>query len=244
MFTVAELQLIKKNCPTEFDALLNRLSISIARTSDDEYRVYEELDADLMRQICALMKSPSVIVGYTTLLDIGGVAYDYSETDNELLAKVVANKNKIQLGLERMPKFVEVEVEEFLSEPQPIQSTAPPQPKTKTITHEEHFTLKGPIILGSVLIVAGLVLMFMVGIGGIILALLGVASVMAGVLGKTVKTTKTVLTDEKISLAPQPVRQSARKKIVRQEKKPPFTPNELQKILDVLTQLDKIVRAI
>ena len=59
------------------------------------YRVYEELDADLMRQICALMKSPSVIVGYTTLLDIGGVAYDYSETDNELLAKVVANRNKI-----------------------------------------------------------------------------------------------------------------------------------------------------
>ena len=87
--------------------------------------------------------------------------------------------------------------------------------------------------------------MFVFGIGGIILALLGVASLIAGIRGKTVRTTTTVPIEEKIPVASQPVAQPVRQKqIVRKEVKPPFTRNELQKTLDVLAQVDKIVRAI
>ena len=95
MFTPTELQLIRKKSPTDFDALLSRLAIAIDNTSGDEYRIYEKIDDDLTRKLSALMKSPSVIAGYTTLLELGGIVYDYSETDNELLAKIVANREKI-----------------------------------------------------------------------------------------------------------------------------------------------------
>ena len=109
---------------------------------------------------------------------------------------------------------------------------------------EEHVTLPGPIILGVVLIVAGLVLMFMLdsNISGGLLILLGVASAIAGIRGKTVRSTLTVPVAEKVS-APQPVAQP-KPTFVRKEVKPPFTRGELQKVLDVLAQVDKIVRAI
>ena len=242
MFTPTKLQFIRKKSPTEFDALLSRLAIAIDNTIDDEDKLYEKIDDDLTRKLSALMKSPSVIAGYTTLLKLGGVAYDYSQTDNELLAKIVANKSKIQRGFENLPKFVEVEVDVPAAEPQPIQQPST-RTKMRTVTHEEHRTLPEPIILGIVLIVANLVLMFTIGIGGIIAALLGIASIVAGVRGKTIRTTETVSVVEKIPV-PQNVNQPARKKIVRKEAKMSFTPNELQKIFDVLTQLNKIVRAI
>lgn len=241
MFVAVEFQNMRSRCPSELETLLKKLSISKPDWSGDEYRIYEQLDNDITRKICAAMKSSSVIEGYTNLLKIGGVSYDYSETDNELLRKIVANGDKILRGLENLPKFIEVEVP---SEPQPQQ---PPsrhsQPKTKTVTNEEHITLKGPIFLGVFLIIAGLAVTFILGIGGIILALLGVASLIAGVRGKTIKTTTTVPVEEKTPAAPQRVNQPVRR-IVRKEVKPPFTRNELQKVLDVLAQVDKIVRAI
>ena len=243
MFTAATFQLIRNNCQTEFDTLLKKLSIKVD-WAGDEFRVYDRLDAELTKKICGLMKSPTIIDGYMSLLALGGVAYDYSETDNELLRKIIANGDKILRGLENLPKFVEVEVEPFY-EPQPITPPRPSQPKTKTITNEEHVTLKGPIILGIFLIVVGLAVTFMLGIFGIILIVLGVASLIAGVRGKTVKTTTTVPIEEKIPVASQPVAQPVRQKqIVRKEVKPPFTRDELQKTLDVLTKVDKIVRAI
>lgn len=95
MFTPTELQFIRKKSPTDFDALLSRLAIAIDNTIDDEDKLYEKIDDDLTRKLSALMKSSSVIAGYTTLLELGGIVYDYSETDNELLAKIVANREKI-----------------------------------------------------------------------------------------------------------------------------------------------------
>ena len=239
MFTAATFQLIRNNCQTEFDTLLKKLSIKVD-WAGDEFRVYDNLDAELTKKISGLMKSPTIIDGYMSLLDLGGVAYDYSETDNELLRKIVANGDKILRGLENLPKFIEVEVP---LEPQPQQPPRHTQSKTKTVTNEEHVTLKGPIILGIVLILAGAAATFMLGIFGVILVVLGVASLIAGVRGKTVRTTSTVPVEEKISPQPPTVNQPARR-IVRKELKPPFTRNELQKVLDVLAQVDKIVRAI
>lgn len=243
MFVAVEFQNMRSRCPSELETLLKKLSLSMPDWSGDEYRIYEKLDNDITKKICALMKSSSVIEGYTNLLKLGGVFYDYSETDNELLRKIVANGDKILRGLENLPKFVEVEVSSA-PEPQPIMPPRPSQPKTKTITNEEHVTLKGPIILGAFLIVVGLVIIFTLGLFGIIAVVLGVASLIAGVRGKTIRTTSTVPVEEKIS-APQPINQPVRQKqIVRKEVKPPFTRNELQKVLDVLAQVDKIVRAI
>ena len=243
MFVAAEFQSMRRLCLPELEKLLKILSISVPDWSGDEYRIYEKLDNDITKKICTLMKNSSVIEGYINLLKLGGIAYDFSETDNELLRKIIANKNKILRGLENLPKFVEVEVEPSY-EPQPITPPRPSQPKTKTITNEEHVTLKGPIILGIFLIVVGLAVTFMLGIFGIILIVLGVASLIAGVRGKTKRETVTVPVKEKIP-APQPVAQPVRQKqIVRREVKPPFTRNELQRVLDVLAQVDKIVRAI
>ena len=243
MFVAAEFQSIRRLCPSELETLLKKLSIAKPDWNGDEYRIYEGLDVELTRKICDLMHSSSIIEGYTNLLKLGGISYDYSETDNELLHKIVANGGKILRGLENLPKFIEVEVKSS-PEAQSIRQTTPSQQKTKTVMKEEHVTLPGPIILGVVLIVAGLVLMFMLDsniIGGLLI-LLGVASAIAGIRGKTVRSTLTVPVDEKVS-APQPVAQP-KPTFVRKEVKPPFTPGELQKVLDVLTQVDKIVRAI
>ena len=113
----------------------------------------------------------------------------------------------------------------------------------KTITNEEHYTLWKPIALGAGLVVAGLVLVFSYDnkIGGAVLIGLGIASAIMGVRGKTVKTTSTVPVNEKTPVPSQPVKKTT---LVRREVVPPFTRNELQKILDILTQVDKIVRAI
>ena len=243
MFVAAEFQSMRRLCLPELEKLLRTLSIYVPDWNGDEYRIYEKIDTELERKICALMKSSSIIEGYAKLLKLGGIGYDFSELDSELLRKIVANGNKILRGLENLPKFVEVEVESSL-EPQPITPPRPSQTKTKTVTHEEHVTLKGPIILGVLLIVAGLVLTFTLGPFGIISIVLGATSLIAGIRGKTVRTTKTVTVEEKIP-APQPVAQPVRQKqIVRKEVRPPFTRNELQKTLDVLAQVDKIVRAI
>ena len=245
MFEAAEMQLIRANpnALQKFEELLDKLSIPRPDWRGNEFRIYEKLDEEITKKICGLMKSYTTIDGYTNLLKLGGVPYDYSESYNQLLGMVVANRNKILRGLENLPKFVEVEVESSL-EPQPITPSRPSQPKTKTITNEEHVTLKGPIFLGIFLIVVGLAVTVILGIFGVILIVLGVASLIAGVRGKTVQTSKTVTAEEKIP-APQPVAQPVKQKqIVRKEVKPPFSRNELQKTLDVLAQVDKIVRAI
>ncbi len=239
MFTAAEIQLIRAHCPSDFDALLRELSVSVD-WSGDEYRVYEKLDDDISRRLSEQMKSSSVTAGYMTLLKLGGVPCDYSDTDNELLAKIVANKNKILRGLETLPKFVETEETHTIS-PQP----KPPSTQTRmqTVTKEEHFTLAGPIILGVILIVAGVIVVFNFDstVGGAVLAVLGLMSATAGIRGKTVRTTSSVPVTEKVPDVPQPVKKATP---VRKEIKPPFTSQELQKILDMLTQVDKIVRAI
>lgn len=94
MFTATTFQIIRKRCLPEFESLLDRLAISVD-WSGDEFRTYDKLDVELTEKICGLMKSPTIIDGYMNLLDLGGVAYNYSELDNELLGKVVDNKEKI-----------------------------------------------------------------------------------------------------------------------------------------------------
>ena len=95
MFVAAEFQSMRRLCLSDLEKLLEKLLIPIPDWNGDEYRIYEQLDNDITRSICALMESSSIIEGYTNLLKLGGIPYDYSETDNELLDKIILNGNKI-----------------------------------------------------------------------------------------------------------------------------------------------------
>ena len=95
MFVAAEFQSMRRLCLPELEKLLRLLSISVPDWSSDEYRIYEKIDTELERKICALMKSSSIIEGYTKFLKLGGVDYDFSELDSELLDKIISNGDKI-----------------------------------------------------------------------------------------------------------------------------------------------------
>ena len=97
MFTAAEFRLIQKNCPEKLDALLENLRIKKSDwNSGNEFKIYEKLDDEIVSRVCRLMKSESIIDGYTNLITLGGLQFNYSETDNELLATILQNKEKIQ----------------------------------------------------------------------------------------------------------------------------------------------------
>ena len=94
MFTAEIFQRIRSRCLPEFESLLNRLDIRVDWSGDDEYRIYNRLYTDLTEKLCDKMKSRTIVEGYMSLLDLGGVTYEYGKYD-ELLDKVVANKVKI-----------------------------------------------------------------------------------------------------------------------------------------------------
>lgn len=94
MFVPAEFQSMRRLCPSELEKLLDELSIRFD-WSGDEYRTYEKLDALITKKICERMKSESIFDGYTKLLKLGGVDYNFSELDSELLEKIVSNDDKI-----------------------------------------------------------------------------------------------------------------------------------------------------
>lgn len=247
MFVAAEFQSIRNSCLAELEMLLKKLSVPTPDWSGNEYRIYERLDDDITKKICALMKSSSIIEGYTKLLKFGGIPYDYSETDNELLRKIVANKEKIRHGAKQANQPVMIKTSPP-PEPQPVRQSEPPQLEMRTVTKETHVTLTGLIIFGTILIVFGLMIMFLFDskIGCGISALLGVVSAFIGVRGKTVRTTTTVPVTPAAPVTPQPVQQQSvrQPESTRMGKKPYFSQDELQKIFDVLTQVDKIVRVI
>ena len=244
MFTADEIQLMKTKCPSELEKFLNKLSIRNPDSNGkDDFSVYGKLD----------MKSDSVVQGYTKLLDSGNVSYSYSETDHELLNKIVKNKNQIIKGIEEFPKtHYEVEknsVAEPVSRVQPVPAPAP-RPSVRRVTKEEHTSLPGPIILGVVLIVIALAIIFVAdsGIIGGIAALLGILSAVIGIKGKTVKVTVNVPVAPGANpvVTQTPVNQPVKKNPapVRKEIKAPFTTEEVKKILDILTQADKTVQSI
>ena len=101
MFTAAEFRLIRENCPAQLNALLKNLNIPIPDwQSGDEFALYEKLDDAIVKQICRRLKSESVIEGYTNLMTLGGLHFDYSETDNELLTTILQNQETIQARLQ------------------------------------------------------------------------------------------------------------------------------------------------
>ena len=166
------------------------------------------------------MKSESIIDGYTNLITLGGLQFNYSETDNELLATILQNKEKITRGA----------IQAAQSEPTTV-TESQPQKVQKTI--EKKVLLPGFIVAGIVLIIAGIALSDFIGtIGAGIAVILGLVSAALGFKGKIEK--------ETVEVEGAPVQ----KKVVSETKIAPFTRTEIQQIFEVLTQINKIVRAI
>ena len=96
MLNASEFQTIRAKCLADFENLLRNLSIAVPDwKNEDEYEIYERLDDEITKKLCRLMKSSSIIDGYIDLLKLGNIKYDFSETDNELLSKIISNRCKI-----------------------------------------------------------------------------------------------------------------------------------------------------
>jgi len=96
MFTAAEFRLVKSKCLSEMETLLKDMQIDVPDWNGiNEYALYNELDNKITDKICALMKSSSVIDGYGHLLKLGEIDYDMTETDDDLIDKIINNSSKI-----------------------------------------------------------------------------------------------------------------------------------------------------
>ena len=96
MFTASAFNLMRQNCPGEFDKLLTQLNIPKPDwVHGDEFEISQKLDSEIEKKICALLKSDSDLAGYAKLLDMGDVKFSISDTRKERLAKILANRDKI-----------------------------------------------------------------------------------------------------------------------------------------------------
>ena len=99
MYTAADFKLMRRICPDEMAALLKSLGIKNPDfNAKDEFEIYSELDDAIDKKISAMLKSNSVLEGYTRLLDAGKIEFKLSETRIELLKKIIANREKILQG--------------------------------------------------------------------------------------------------------------------------------------------------
>ena len=97
MFTAAEYRLIREDCPKKLDSLLENLKIEKPTWNEgEEFEIYAKLDDEIISKLCEKMDSESIIDGYTKLMKLGNLHFDYSETDNELLATILNKREKIQ----------------------------------------------------------------------------------------------------------------------------------------------------
>ena len=99
MFKATDFKLIRRDCPEELKKLLQLLKIPMPNfNSGDEFKIYSELDNDIDKAFCSKLNCDSDLDGYAKLLDLGGIKFDSGETRNNMLKKVLANRDKILQG--------------------------------------------------------------------------------------------------------------------------------------------------
>ena len=225
MFAPTEFQSIRNRCLKDFETLLENLNITPPDWSGNEYRIYERLDDDITEEICALTKSPSIIEGYTTLLNLGGVPYNFSEIDNELLAKIVAHRKEIIAAVRR-------ESEDYNSPPPPAVSieVAKIDNSVTPYSLKQHFLKEAEKIFDVV-----------------------VKEFRA--LFVSSKSEHFDSVDEFVSNYIEPMSAGEERKIVltirktaerrnEETSKPKFTADEIDRVLKILTDVDKIIKKI
>ncbi|MBQ6774187.1 MAG: hypothetical protein IJP48_09025 [Synergistaceae bacterium] len=94
MFTLSEIEIIMEKHRNDMLALLRELGF---RASTQNW--LEEIDPFITDKVCTLMKSDSVVEGYSFMLRAADIPQNYSETPNEKLAKIIANRNEIEQSI-------------------------------------------------------------------------------------------------------------------------------------------------
>ncbi len=99
MFTAAEFRSMRKNCPEKFENLLRKLEIDQPSfETEDEFTIYESLDRKISEQICEILRSEDIISGYVNLLRLGQVDFDFSESEDSLIKKILGAELNIRAG--------------------------------------------------------------------------------------------------------------------------------------------------
>lgn len=99
MFKATDFKLIRRNCPETLDELLRLMKIPAPNfNSGDEFEIYGKLDTLIDKRFCELLNCKSDLDGYAKLLDLGGIKFSSSETRNNMLKKILANRDKILQG--------------------------------------------------------------------------------------------------------------------------------------------------
>ena len=96
MFKATDFQLMRRNCPEDLNKLLKLLGIPAPNfDSGNEFDIYGKLDGDIDKVFRSKLNCKSDLDGYAKLLDIGGIKFDSGETRNNMLKKILANREKI-----------------------------------------------------------------------------------------------------------------------------------------------------
>ncbi|MBD3878982.1 MAG: hypothetical protein SR1Q5_04760 [Quinella sp. 1Q5] len=96
MFKAPDFKLIQRDCPEELKKLLNLLNLRMEDfKGGDEFEIYSKLDKAIDKKFCERLHCKSDLDGYAKLLDLGGIEFDSGETRNNMLKKVLANRDKI-----------------------------------------------------------------------------------------------------------------------------------------------------
>ena len=112
MFTTPEFRLMRKECPKDFKALLENLSIKPPDFDDDpEFKVYEYLDREITKKMCAEMQSLSVITGYLKLLKMAKVKIKKTDLEDDLVSTIIENEENIlkatEVNIPKLPPTLE-----------------------------------------------------------------------------------------------------------------------------------------
>lgn len=107
MYTTPEFRLMRKECPKELDALIENLSIKKPDFDEDAgFKVFEQLDKDITKKMCAEMQSLTLITGYLKLLKMGKVPIKHTDLEDDLIVTIIEHEADIMKATEiNMPKL-------------------------------------------------------------------------------------------------------------------------------------------
>lgn len=96
MFTADDFKIMERKCPKERDELLSLLGIDVSLPyAEDDFKSYDELDITIEKKIAAKLGSTSVVEGYSKILDANGIGFNSSETNTEILKKILYNRRRV-----------------------------------------------------------------------------------------------------------------------------------------------------
>ena len=237
MFTAAEFKLIREDCPEKLDSLLENLGIKKpVWNKDDEFKIYADLDDEIIKKLCEKMNSDSIIDGYTKLMTLGDLHFDYSETDNELLATILKEHEQIQ---ERLKEKI-IESEKISALPPSVEPVEFNYSKVKIEFSRADFEIGIPMPEKKLTLKERKILSFPQDLAT------QIKNLICDYLRE--KEPHNVIEAIEVSVKTKngiyPEKSSPRPKNIARHEPPPFTPDKLSDIVKSLNLVEDIIKAI